>query len=251
MREQAKAFGTRTVFKNADKVDFSDPEKLKIWYGKEEIHADAVIIATGASANWLPFDRGDQKKALEEKFWGRGYTACATCDGAFYKNKVVSVVGGGDSACEEAMFLTKFASKVYLVHRRDELRASKPMQKRVLENEQIEVLWNQNVTDLKGEKVLEKIELTHTNTKEVSEMDMDGLFMAIGHTPNTKFLDGQLTTHDNGYLKVENHTHTSIPSVFVAGDVSDFRYRQAISAAGSGCMAALDAEHYLAEKEAS
>ncbi len=242
MRKQAQRFGARTEFKTVDKVDFSDHNDLKLFVGKETLHTEAVIIATGASARWLNLGKG------EEKYWGKGYTACATCDGAFFRDKITAVVGGGDSAIEEATFLTRFSSKVYLIHRRDELRASKAMQKRLFENKKIEVLWNKNVTDLKGQLNLTSVELTDTVDGKTSELNIDGLFMAIGHTPNTAFLEGQLNLHDNKYLKVVNHTHSNIPSVFIAGDCADFRYRQAITAAGMGCMAALDAEHYLTSK---
>lgn len=245
MREQAKKFGARTEFKKIDKVDFSDSDNLKLWSGETEYNADAVIIATGASARWLRLGKG------EEKYWGKGYTACATCDGAFFREKVVAVVGGGDSACEEATFLTRFASKVYQIYRgpKENMRASKPMQQRVFDHEKIEMIFNQNVTDLRGEGKLESVELTHSDTGEKSELKIDGLFMAIGHDPNTAFLDGQLELLPNKYLKVVNNTRTAIPSVFVAGDVSDHHYRQAITAAGAGCMAALDAEHYLTSKK--
>ncbi len=239
MKNQATKFGTQLIQKNIDKVDFSDPKNLKLWAGDEMYETQSVIIATGSKARWLNLGKG------EEKFWGKGYTACATCDGAFFRNKVVGVVGGGDSACEEAMFLTKFASKVYLIHRRDELRASKPMQKRVFANEKIEILWNKGVTDLKGDNVLASVELTDTQTKDTSDLELNGLFMAIGHDPNTKFLDGVIALDEKGYIQVEGNTKTSLPSVFVAGDCQDWHYQQAITAAGLGCMAALDAEHYL------
>ena len=239
MRTQAQKYGARTEFKTVDRVDFSDPENLQVFVGDEVFTASAVIIATGASARWLNLDKG------EEKYWGKGYTACATCDGAFFRDKKVAVVGGGDSACEEAMFLTKFASHVSLIVRRDVLRASKPMQNRVFDNPKIEVLWNRSVTDLRGEEKLSSIELTNNQDGSTSELAIDGLFMAIGHDPNTQFLEGALPLHDNGYLKVTDHTRTPIKSVFVAGDVSDYHYRQAITAAGAGCMAAIDAERYV------
>lgn len=244
MRTQAQKFGAKTLNKVIEKVDFSDPKALKLWAGGEEYTAESVIIATGASARWLNF--GERTKEIQDKYWGRGYTACATCDGAFFRNKEVAVVGGGDTACEEAMFLTKFASKVYLIHRRDELRASKPMQDRVFKNEKIELVWNKNVTDIIGEGKIDKVELTDSLSDEKSELEISGIFMAIGHTPNTKFLDDQIELLDNKFIKVENHTRTNIPSVFVAGDVSDHHYQQAITAAGAGCMAAIDAEQYLA-----
>ena len=242
LRDQAKKFGARTEFKYVEKVDFSNPDELHLWIGTEEITADAVIIATGASARWLNLGKG------EEKYWGKGYSACATCDGAFFRGKTVAVVGGGDSACEEATFLTKFANKVYQLVRRDEMRASKPMQQRVFDNEKIEVLWNTAPTDLKGEGKLEAIELIDTQTSETRKLELDGLFVAIGHTPNTGFLGDNIEL-DHGFIKIHDHTKTNIPSVFVGGDVADPHYQQAVVAAGSGCKAALDAEAYLTEKE--
>ena len=242
LRDQAKKFGARTEFKYVEKVDFSNPDELHLWIGTEEITADAVIIATGASARWLDLGKG------EEKYWGKGYSACATCDGAFFRGKTVAVVGGGDSACEEATFLTKFADKVYQLVRRDEMRASKPMQQRVFDNEKIEVLWNTAPTNLKGEGKLEAIELIDTQTNETRELELDGLFVAIGHTPNTGFLGDNIEL-DRGFIKIHNHTKTNVSSVFVGGDVADPHYQQAVVAAGSGCKAALDAEAYLANKE--
>ncbi len=238
MRSQATRFGAKTLFKMVDKVDFSDPANLKVFAGEEQFETQSLIVATGASARWLPLEVG-------EKYKSKGYSACATCDGAFFKDKVVAVVGGGDSALEEAMFLTRFASRVYLIHRRDEFRASKPMQQRVFENEKIEILWNKSVSDMKGENLLEGIELTDTQTDEKSDLALDGLFVAIGHVPNTKFLKGHLELDERGFLIVDRHTRTKVPSVFVAGDVSDPHYQQAITAAGAGCMAAMDAESYL------
>ncbi|NCP67693.1 thioredoxin-disulfide reductase [bacterium] len=242
MRKQAERFGARCQMKAVTKVNFSDPKCLKLDLDGTEITADSVIIATGSSARWLNLGRG------EEKYWGKGYTACATCDGAFFRGKTVAIVGGGDSACEEATFLTKFADKVYLVHRRKELRASKPMQKRVFENKKIEMIWNQNVTELRGEPTLKSVELTDTDTGAKSELEIDGLFMGIGHDPATKFLDDSIEL-ENGYIKVTNQTGTSVPSVFVGGDVADWHYQQAITAAGFGCKAALDAEAYLTSLE--
>ncbi len=241
MRTQAQKFGATTVMKNIESVDFSDPKLLKLQTEDGEYTAEAVIIATGATARWLNLGQG------EEKYWGKGYTACATCDGAFFRGQTVAVVGGGDSACEEAHFLTRFADKVYMVVRRDEMRASKPMQKRVLEHDKIEVLWEQNVVELHGENKLESVTLRHSTTAEETPLEIAGLFMAIGHTPNTKFLDGVINTDERGYIDVTAHTHTNVPSVFVCGDVADHRYQQAITAAGMGCMAAMDAEHYLTQ----
>ncbi|PID70490.1 thioredoxin-disulfide reductase [bacterium DOLZORAL124_38_8] len=247
MRTQAQNFGARTANKMVKSVDFSDEKNLKLHISDTEtIETESVIIATGASARWLDFG-GDKDKQdeLEKKFWGRGYTACATCDGAFFRNKTVCVVGGGDTACEEAMFLTKFASKVYLIHRRNELRASKPMQERVFANEKIEMVWNKNVTDINGDMLIESVELTDSDSGEKSTLELNGIFVAIGHNPNTKFLDESIELTDAKYIKVTNKTRTNIPSVFVAGDVSDHHYQQAITAAGAGCMAAMDAEQYL------
>lgn len=241
MRKQAQKFGAKTLFKTIDRVDFSDSQNLKIWAGEEEFQAQAIILATGASARWLNLDKG------EERFLGKGYSACATCDGAFFREKVVGVIGGGDSACEEAMVLSKFAKKVYLIHRRDELKASLAMQKRVFENEKIELIWNKGVTDLKGKVLLEEVELTDTQTKETSTLTLDGLFMAIGHTPNTKFLEGQIDLNKWGFIEIKDDTRTNVESVFVGGDVADPQYQQAVVAAGSGCMSALDAERYLSE----
>ncbi len=239
MKKQAERFGAKFETKNVDSVDFSNPKNLKLVVSEKTYETESLIIATGATARWLNLGKD------EERFWGKGYTACATCDGFFFRDKIVGVVGGGDSACEEADFLTKFATKVYLIHRRDELRASKPMQKRVFDNPKIEILWDKNVTDLHGENLLESVELTDSKTDKKNSLKLDGLFVSIGHTPATKFLGESLEKLPNGYLKVENHTKTKIPSVFVAGDVCDHQYRQAITAAGMGCMAALDAERYL------
>lgn len=244
MRKQAQKYGARTEYKYIDNVDFSDPDNLKVTSGDVTYTAETVIVATGASANWLNLGKGEN-----EKYWGKGYTACATCDGAFYRDKVVAVVGGGDTACEEATFLTRFASKVYVIVRRDEFRASKPMQKRVLEHEKIEVLWQKSVIDLHGEDKLESVTLQDNAGGADSELKLDGLFMAIGHTPNTAFLGDTIDKDNHGYINVQNMTRTNIPSVFVAGDVADSRYQQAITAAGAGCAAAMDAEKYLEEKE--
>lgn len=242
MREQAQKFGARTQFETIEKVDFSDPLDLKLWTKDKEYHAESVIVSTGAAARWLNLGKG------EDKYKGKGYTACATCDGAFFRDKVVAVVGGGDSACEEATFLTKFAKKVYLIHRRKELSASKPMQQRVFDNPNVEIIWNKNVTDLRGDPVLQKVELTDSDDKTLSELTLDGLFMAIGRTPNTKFLEGHLDIGRGGYLEILENTKTKVPSVFIAGDCSDPHYQQAIVAAGMGCKASLDAEHYLMNK---
>lgn len=240
LRTQAQKFGAKTVMKTIDKVDFSDEKNLKLWSGDNEYSAETVIIATGASARWLNLGKG------EEKFKGRGYSSCATCDGAFFRGKIVGVVGGGDTACEEADFLTKFAEKVYLIYRgpKEKMRASKPMIRRVFNNPKVEVILNENVTDLKGEMLLEGVELTNSNSREISELKLNGLFVAIGNTPNTKFLDDAIEL-EHGFIKIRGKSKTNIPSVFVAGDVSDPHYKQAIIAAGHGCLAALDAQEYL------
>lgn len=242
MRKQAEKFGTKIIDKDATAVDFSDLKVKKVMIENETYEAETVIIATGANSKWLELPN-------EPQFRGRGISTCATCDGAFFRNKVVAVVGGGDSAMEEATFLTRFASKVYIIHRRDSFRASQIMQDRVKSNIKIEIIWNSEVVDVKGDTKLHKIVLQSTVDKSQKEMDLDGLFIAIGHEPNTKFLNGQIELDEKGYIatKDPNQTHTNIDGVFVAGDVFDLRYKQAITAAGSGCKAALDAEKYLAE----
>ena len=249
MRQQAKNFGTRIVTDDIAEVDFSQrPFKLKSAGATgeaQELEAHAVIIATGASANYLGLES-------EERFKNRGVSACAVCDGALprFRNKPLVVVGGGDSAVEEADYLTKHASQVYLVHRRDELRASKIMAERAEKNPKIELLWNSAVSEVYGddEKGMTGVKLTSTAGGDDRDMDAAGMFVAIGHTPNTKFLKGQLEMNDKGYLKwtVPFRTNTSVEGVFAAGDVSDDYYRQACTAAGTGCMAALDAERWLA-----
>lgn len=240
MINQAEKFGAKLEFKNADKVDFSGETK-KITAGEEEIEAEVVIVAAGSSPRKLGIES-------ESRFWGKGVSSCATCDGAFYKDKVVAVIGGGDSAAEEATFLTRFASKVYLIHRRSELRASKFMQQKVMDNEKIEVLWNSEVRDILGEQTVQAIKVFNNETQEESTVELNGIFLAIGHIPNTKIFEGQLELDEKGYIKVDNDTKTSVDGVFVAGDVKDYRYQQAITASGMGCMAAMDAEKWLESK---
>lgn len=243
MRRQANRFGAETKFEYVTKVDFSETPH-KVWVGEKMYTADAVIIATGASARYLGLPS-------EEKLKGFGVSACATCDGFFYKDKEVIVVGGGDSALEEAGFLTKFASKVYLVHRRDEFRGSKIMQKRVLDNPKVEVLWNSTIAEVLGEPDQGGVKgaiLEDTVTGEKREMAIDGIFMAIGHTPNTGVFGDFLDKDENGYLVTRpDSTATNVEGVFAAGDVRDHVYRQAITAAGNGCAAALEAEKYITE----
>jgi thioredoxin reductase (NADPH) len=243
MRKQAVRFGAESKFEYVTKVDFS-AKPHHVWVGEKEYTADTVIIATGASARYLGLPS-------EEKLKGFGVSACATCDGFFYKEKEVFVVGGGDSALEEAGFLTKFASKVYLIHRRDEFRGSKIMRQRVLDNPKIEVLWNSTIKEVLGEPDQGGVTgaiLEDTITGETREQSIDGIFMAIGHTPNTKVFTEYLNTDETGYLITKpDSTATEVEGVFAAGDVRDKVYRQAITAAGNGCMAALEAEKYITD----
>lgn len=240
-REQATRFGTVVHDDVGVSVDLSKRPFTVTTENGATFRTETLIISTGASALYLGLPN---EKALQ----GRGVSACATCDGFFFKNKVVYVVGGGDSACEEANFLTKYASKVFLVVRREALRASKIMQDRALKNPKIEVLWNQNVTDVldvsKGK--VTSLELTHTKTGEKKIVPADGLFLAIGHKPNTELFQGVLTMDDKGYIKtVPGKTATNVDGVFAAGDCQDSYYRQAITAAGTGCMAAIEVERWL------
>lgn len=245
LRKQAERFGTKVIADDVVSIDLNSfPYKVKGY--KNEHEASSIIIATGASANRL-----DIEGTRDGEFWQKGVTACAVCDGAMpiFRNQKLFVLGGGDSACEEAIFLTKFGSEVILVHRRDELRASKIMQQRVLEHPKIQVMWDSVLTKVDGDNVVRRVTIQNVKTKEVTEYDAGGVFFAVGHTPNTKFLDGQLELHDNGYIKVNpGSTQTSKDLIFACGDVQDHVYRQAITAAGTGCMAALEAERGLAEK---
>lgn len=244
MRMQAQRFGAVTIAENIDSVDFSK-RPFKVKAGKNEIDADTFIIASGASARMLGLPS-------EKELVGHGVSTCATCDGFFFKDKEIIVVGGGDSAMEEAIFLTKFASRVYLVHRRSELRASKIMQDRAFRNDKIEFIWDSVVEEILGErgKGVSGVKLKNVNTNKITEKKIDGVFVAIGHIPNTKIFDGQIETDENGYIITKNGTSsTNIPGVFAAGDVQDTRYKQAVTAAGSGCMAAIDAEKFLEEQE--
>jgi len=241
-RKQAERFGTRIVTADVTKVDFSS-RPFKAWVDGDEYEADSIIISTGASARWLGLEN-------EERLRGHGVSACATCDGFFFRDVEVAVVGGGDSAMEEALFLSKFASKVTIIHRRDEFRASKIMIKRAMEHEKIEVIWNTEVTDVLGESQVEGLTLRNRETDEVTEFKTGGLFLAIGHTPNTQLFKGHIELDDVGYIQLPGPgTMTSVEGVFAAGDVADHTYRQAITAAGTGCMAAIDAERWLAEQE--
>ncbi len=239
-RKQAQHFGAKTFFKNVDSVDLSK-RPFEVQVGEEIYLSDSIVVATGASAKLLNLES-------ESKLMGYGVSACATCDGFFFRDKEVLVVGGGDSAMEEATFLTKFASKVTIVHRGSEFRASKIMQKRVFENSKIDILWNHEVVDMVGDPQnggLKKAILKNKDHNQI-EFDCDGLFLAIGHSPNSKFLNNQLNTDDKGYIVTKSDsTETSIEGVFACGDIQDTVYRQAITAAGSGCMAAIEVERYL------
>src|SRR3954447_20248477 len=237
MREQALRFGTELVEDDVTEVDFSK-RPFTLTVGDEQYRGRAVIIATGASAIWLGLDS-------EKRLQGRGVSACATCDGFFFRNKDVVVVGGGDTAMEEATFLTRYANKVEVVHRRDELRASKIMQDRARSNPKISFVWDSVITDVLGERGVEGVKVKNLKTGVEEDRKTDGLFIAIGHRPNTDLFSGQLVMDEHGYILQLDHTQTSVPGVFAAGDVSDTRYKQAVTAAGDGCRAALDAEHFL------
>lgn len=237
-RQQAERFGTRFITEDVTKVDLSQrPFVVEV---EDKVYkAHSVIVSTGATAKLLGLPK-------EKKLMGHGVSTCATCDGSFFRQKVICVVGGGDSALEEANFLTRFASKVYLIHRRDKLRASKIMQDRAFENPKIEFLWDSAIEDIIGEQKVTGIKLKNLKTGEVKDIELDGIFVAIGHTPNATLFEGQLEVEHNGYIKTEGKSSkTNIEGVFACGDVQDHTYRQAITASGSGCMAAIDAERYL------
>ena len=242
MRKQAVRFGAKCEYKTVDKVDLvNSPFMVSV---KDETYtAESVIISTGASARLLGLES-------ENQLMGYGVSACATCDGFFFKEKEVLVVGGGDSAAEEAIFLTKFASRVTIIHRRDQLRASKIMQERVFENQNIEIMWNSSIEEINGtrDSGVTGAMLKDTVSGVKKEIKCDGVFMAIGHTPNTNIFDGQLELDNNGYIITEpDSTYTNVPGVFACGDVQDHTYRQAGTAAGTGCMSAMDAERWLEE----
>ena len=238
-KQQAERFGTVIKTEFIDSIEKTD-EGFKLKSSKEEYTFDTVILAPGASARWLGV-KG------EKELQGYGVSACATCDGFFFKEKTVAVVGGGDSAMEEALFLTKFATKVIVIHRRDEFRASQIMQDRVLNHDQIEVMWNKTVEEIKGDGAVSSVVLKDTQDESTKEVNLDGVFVAIGHDPNVKFLDGLVELDEKGYIKTgfSTATSTSVDGIFAAGDVADSVYRQAITAAGSGCQAAIDAERWL------
>ena len=241
MRKQTEKMGTKIIDDEVTSVDFKT-NPLKVKTASEEFEARTVIVCTGANPRKIGLDG-------EQTFAGKGVSYCATCDGAFFKDQELIVVGGGDSAMEEATFLTKFASTVHIIHRREEFRASKIMQERALANEKIKVHFNCTVKDIQGDQKFQKVILNNTKTNEDETLDAGGLFVAIGHEPNSKMFQNQLELDENGYVIIKNNTETSIPGVFCAGDVHDHRYRQAVTAAGFGCMAAIDVDKYLAESK--
>lgn len=239
MRKQAERFGTRFITKNVTKVDFSS-RPFKVTVGQQEHLAKSIIISTGASAKWLGIDS-------EKKYQNRGVSACATCDGAFFKDVEVGIVGGGDTAMEEATFLTRFASKVYLMHRSETFKASKIMLEKAKNNPKIQILTNTVVEEVLGDgKSMTGVKIKNTKNNEVTEKNLQGLFIAIGHQPNSKLFTGALEMNEAGYLKTKPGTsYTNVSGVFACGDVQDHVYRQAITAAGTGCMAAIDCERWL------
>ncbi len=252
-RKQAERFGTTYISGNVTKVDFrhsmpSLTHPFKLWVEDEQVlETKTVIIATGASAKFLGIES-------EKEYLGYGVSACATCDGFFFKNKEVVVVGGGDTAIEEANFLAKFCTKVSIIHRRDKLRASKIMQDRAFKNPKIQFIWDSTIDEVlgktqDGKKFVTGVRLKNLKTNELTDFRTDGVFIAIGHQPNTQFLQGHVDMDDKGYIILKNLTNTNISGVFACGDVQDTRYRQAISAAGSGCMAAIDVERFLEEHD--
>ena len=241
MEKQATRFGAEMLHQTATRVDLS-VRPFGVWAGDEEWRAQTLIIATGATAKWLGVPG-------EQRLLGRGVSACATCDGFFFRDRELVVVGGGDTAMEEATFLTKFASNIAIVHRRDEFRASKIMQDRALSNPKISVIWHSVVEEIEGDGGVTGVRLRNVKTDEPTEHSTDGVFVAIGHTPNTSLFQGQVGLTDGGYIVVdEPSTATSVPGVFAAGDVTDRVYRQAVTAAGQGCKAAMDAERFMETK---
>jgi thioredoxin reductase (NADPH) len=243
MRKQAEKFGARVIMDSAKRFDVREDGTFEIETSKETFLAKTIIVSTGASARWLDIPS-------EAPYKGRGVHTCATCDGAFYKDKEVIIVGGGDSASEEGSFLTKFAKKVTIVHRKDHMRASKIMQDRVFKNPRIEIIWDTAIDEFKGDgKSVQSVVLRNLKTNETTDFPVDGVFLAIGHIPNTDIFKGKLDLDEQGFLVADRNMHTNIPGVFAAGDVQDKRYKQAITAAGSGCQAAIEAERYIAEHE--
>ena len=242
-QKQAERFGSDVRFGLVTAADLSQRPFRVVIDEKKEVLAETLIIATGASARWLGLES-------EQKFNGHGVSACATCDGFFYRGLNVAVVGGGDTACEEASYLSKLCKKVYLIHRRDELRASKAMQHRVMKAPNIEIIWDHVPKEILGDQTVNGVLLENVKSGETKRLDVEGFFVAIGHKPNSGVFEGQLDMDGNGYLKTSpDSTRTNIPGVFAAGDVQDHVYRQAVTAAGTGCMAAIEAERFLADQE--
>jgi thioredoxin reductase (NADPH) len=242
MKKQCERLGVPITAEDVARVDFSKrPFHLETTEGKT-VEAETAIIATGATAKWIGLES-------EKRLMGHGVSACATCDGFFFKGKEVVVVGGGDTALEEALFLTKFANKVIVVHRRAELRASKILQERAFKNPKLSFVWDSGISEVLGQSHVEGARLKNLKTGAVSDLPCHGLFVAIGHEPTTKFLGGQLKLDEHGYIAIDGRTRTSVAGVFAAGDVMDSRYRQAVTAAGTGCMAALEAERFLSGAE--
>ena len=239
-RQQAERFGTRFITADVSRVDFSE-RPFRVWVDADEHVGRSIIVSTGASARWLGIDG-------ETRLRGKGVSACATCDGFFFKDKPVVVIGGGDTAMEEALFLTRMCESVTVVHRRDEFRASAIMAERVLENPKISVVWNATVVDVEGDNVVEGVRVEDVNTGDQSVIPAAAMFVAIGHQPNTELFEGILDADGEGYL-ITDGTNTNVEGVFACGDVQDTVYRQAITAAGSGCMAAIDAERWLEAAE--
>jgi len=240
MRAQAERYGAKFIDDDVKSVDFSS-RPFKVTTSDETYEGEAIIIATGASTRWLGLES-------EKKLIGRGVSSCATCDGFFFKNKEVTVVGGGDGAMEESLYLANLANKVTVIHRRDQLRASKIMQERAFKNPKIHFIWDSTVPEILGENRVEGVKINNVKTGKTTEFKCDGVFIAIGQVPNTKLFEGQIELDIKGYI-VTNGTRTNIEGVFCAGDVFDYRYRQAVTAAGSGCEAAIDAERWLSEQE--
>ena len=243
-RKQAERFETEVIYADATAIDASKPP-FRVESGEGIFTCDALIVATGARANWLGLES-------EKKLQNRGVSACATCDGALYRNKDMAVVGGGDTAMEEALFLSRYATKLTVIHRRDQLRASKIMQERAFANEKIDFLWDSEVTEVLGEDEVTGLRLKNRKTGEESELSVGALFVAIGHTPNTEFLGGVIELDPVGYVQVQpGSSRASVEGIFACGDAMDRVYRQAVTAAGTGCMAAIDAERWLTEQESS
>ena len=245
MRRQSIKFGAKIITEDVQHVDLRS-KPFKVTGADTEVYAHSIIIATGATAKRL-----DVPGTKDGEFWQRGVTACAVCDGAMpiFKNQDLFVIGGGDTAVEEALFLTKYGKRVFIVHRRDELRASKIMAERAMNHPKITIIWDHILSKVEGDHVVKSVTLQNVHTKKEEKLAAGGVFFAIGHEPNTKFLQGQVPVHDNGYIRLKEPTMmTHVEGVFSAGDVHDHRYRQAVTAAGAGCKAAMEVEHYLVEK---